>query len=164
MSALTRPTSQSRAARMKFLNPPLSLRSSSTTVHSSWCVLSSPSHRRRSRCFSLQSRAAAVNELRGESPADCETAYESALWLLYALLDDTLSPTSSSSAPDPVAEEDRTTVNRFVKSISARLEALRKKIAPVVPPASSAAGTTVVSGSSTPMSAGTAVATSSPPS
>ncbi|GAA6059490.1 hypothetical protein JCM10212_002233 [Sporobolomyces blumeae] len=75
------------------------------------------------------SRAAAVNELRGENPTDCETAYETALWLLYALLDDTMAgPTGEGVQSD----EDRTTVNRFVASIRARLEALRKKIA-VVP-------------------------------
>ncbi|GAA5961702.1 hypothetical protein JCM21900_000638 [Sporobolomyces salmonicolor] len=77
------------------------------------------------------SRAAAVNELRGENPADCETAYESALWMLYALLDDTMSAQTGDGVPD----EDCATVNRFIASIRARLEALRKKIAPTpVPP------------------------------
>ncbi|GAA6042868.1 hypothetical protein JCM8097_007200 [Rhodosporidiobolus ruineniae] len=96
------------------------------------------------------SRAAATNELRGESPADCETAYETALWMLYALLDDTMTGGPASAADDPqAAEDDRVTVGRFVQSITARLAALRRKIAPV-----SAAGTTVTSGSSTP-SAGT---------
>lgn len=76
----------------------------------------------------LQSRAAAVNELRGENPADCETAYETALWLLYALLDETMHVGSSASAAE--TEEDRVTVNRFVHSITGRLQALRKKLAP----------------------------------
>ncbi|GAA5851452.1 hypothetical protein JCM8547_001099 [Rhodosporidiobolus lusitaniae] len=101
------------------------------------------------------SRAAAVNELRGESPADCETAYETALWLLHALLDDTLSPSSPSTHADPGAEEDRVTVNRFVQSITARLAALRKKIAPVAP--GGGVTSAVTSGSTTP-SAGTTVA------
>ncbi|KWU43996.1 kinase-like protein, partial [Rhodotorula sp. JG-1b] len=72
------------------------------------------------------SRAAAVNELRGENPTDCETAYETALWLLYALLDDTMHAGSSASAAE--SEEDRATVSRFVHSITGRLTALRKKI------------------------------------
>ncbi|GAA6017710.1 hypothetical protein JCM11491_001178 [Sporobolomyces phaffii] len=75
------------------------------------------------------SRAAAVNELRGENPGDCETAYETALWLLYALLDETMSAQDGGQT-----DEDRTTVNRFVSSIRARLEALRKKIAVTQPP------------------------------
>ncbi|KAL7342541.1 Serine/threonine-protein kinase ATG1 [Rhodotorula toruloides] len=75
------------------------------------------------------SRAAAVNELRGENPTDCETAYETALWMLYALLDDTIR-TPNTATPAEI-EEDRTTVTRFVQSITGRLQALRKKIAPV---------------------------------
>ncbi|GAA5925870.1 hypothetical protein JCM10213_007309 [Rhodosporidiobolus nylandii] len=97
------------------------------------------------------SRAAAVNELRGESPADCETAYETALWMLYALLDPTM--TGPAAPNDPGADEDRVTVGRFVQSITARLQALRKKIAP----APGAAGSTApTSGSSTPSAATTA--------
>ncbi|GAA5898446.1 serine/threonine protein kinase ATG1 [Sporobolomyces salmoneus] len=88
------------------------------------------------------SRAAAVNELRGENPGDCETAYETALWLLYALLDETMSAQDGGQS-----SEDRTTVNRFVSSIRARLEALRKKIA--VPQTSSSSAT--VSSTSTPV-------------
>ncbi|GAA6004273.1 serine/threonine protein kinase ATG1 [Rhodotorula paludigena] len=89
------------------------------------------------------SRAAAVNELRGENPTDCETAYETALWMLYALLDVTM----HSGTPDasPEADEDRATVSRFVQSITARLQALRKKLAPVSNTASGA--TTAVVGS-----------------
>ncbi|BGP25284.1 Serine/threonine-protein kinase [Rhodotorula toruloides] len=75
------------------------------------------------------SRAAAVNELRGENPTDCETAYETALWMLYALLDNTIR-TPNTATPAEI-EEDRTTVTRFVQSITGRLQALRKKIAPV---------------------------------
>ncbi|KAI5475162.1 serine/threonine protein kinase ATG1 [Pseudohyphozyma bogoriensis] len=69
------------------------------------------------------SRAAAVNELRGESPTDCETAYETALWMLYAILDETM----AAQVGDMVEEEDRTTVNKFVTSITTRLAALRRK-------------------------------------
>lgn len=79
-----------------------------------------------------------MNELRGENPTDCETAYETALWLLYALLDETMSAQDGGQT-----EEDRTTVNRFVSSIRARLEALRKKIA--VPQSSPAVPSTAAS-------------------
>ncbi|GAA5917925.1 hypothetical protein JCM6882_006505 [Rhodosporidiobolus microsporus] len=110
------------------------------------------------------SRAAAVNELRGESPADCETAYETALWMLYALLDETLAGPSPSASPsatgagagavsNPAADEDRATVERFVKSIGGRLVALRRKIAPAASAAGGGGGgggTAVTSGSSTP--------------
>ncbi|GAA5971085.1 hypothetical protein JCM11641_004139 [Rhodosporidiobolus odoratus] len=96
-------------------------------------------------------RAAGTNELRGENPADCETAYETALWLLYSLLDDALS--GPAARHDPGAEEDRTTVNRFVQSITTRLRDLRKKIAPMAPPSSAPSSTAVGSGSSTPSAA-----------
>ncbi|BGP48851.1 Serine/threonine-protein kinase [Rhodotorula kratochvilovae] len=90
------------------------------------------------------SRAAAVNELRGENPTDCETAYETALWMLYALLDDTIHAGAGAPA-SPEADEDRATVSRFVQSITARLQALRRKIAP---PSTAASGaTTAVVGS-----------------
>lgn len=38
-----------------------------------------------------QSRTAAVNELKNGSPAECEAAYETALWMLYTLLDESVS-------------------------------------------------------------------------
>lgn len=72
----------------------------------------------------MQSRAAAINELRGENPTDCETAYETALWMLYAILDGI----TSCSTGQPAEDEDCATVNKFVASITARLQALRKKI------------------------------------
>ncbi|GAA5987795.1 hypothetical protein JCM10908_007219 [Rhodotorula pacifica] len=90
------------------------------------------------------SRAAAVNELRGENPTDCETAYETALWLLYALLDETMHVGSSATAAE--TEEDRVTVSRFVHSITGRLAALRKKIAPASG-ATTAGATTAGAGS-----------------
>ncbi|KAM0753377.1 kinase-like protein [Meredithblackwellia eburnea MCA 4105] len=71
------------------------------------------------------SRAAAVNELRGENPTDCETAYETALWMLYALLDETI----LTQPGDAVEDDDRTTINKFVASITTRLQSLRRKIA-----------------------------------
>ncbi|SCV69825.1 BQ2448_1219 [Microbotryum intermedium] len=70
------------------------------------------------------SRAAAVHELKGESPTDCETAYETALWMLYAILDETMSGTAQSAVED----DDRAVVNKFAASITARLQALRRKI------------------------------------
>lgn len=48
-----------------------------------------------------QSRAAAVSELTGDSPHECEIAYDTALWMLYAILDDTM------QGGEPVQEEDR---------------------------------------------------------
>lgn len=92
------------------------------------------------------SRAAAVNELRGEAPGDCETAYETALWMLYAILDETMSASTPAIAGDSagvpyaaaagggggmliVDEADRATVDKFIASISARLNALKRKIA-----------------------------------
>ncbi|KAK4054701.1 Serine/threonine-protein kinase [Microbotryomycetes sp. JL221] len=75
------------------------------------------------------SRAAAVNELRGENPTDCETAYETALWMLYAILDESVSTTPGDGA-FLVEEEDRATITKFVSSITGRLQALRKKLEP----------------------------------
>ena len=83
----------------------------------------------------MQSRAAAVDELMGEGPAECEVAYETALWMLYAI--------SDAAASGPVKEADRALVDRcacpcvrtrltraraVVAQIQARLEALRHKI------------------------------------
>lgn len=63
-----------------------------------------------------------MNELRGESPTDCETAYETALWMLYAILDETM------TGGPLVEDEDRKNLNKFVASITGRLQALRRKI------------------------------------
>lgn len=52
----------------------------------------------------MQSRAAAVDELMGEGPAECEVAYETALWMLYAI--------SDAAASGPVKEADRALVDR----------------------------------------------------
>jgi serine/threonine-protein kinase ULK/ATG1 len=58
------------------------------------------------RSFSLQSRSAAVNELKGESGVECEAAYETALWMLHALVDVTMQDT------EQVDEDDRVTVDK----------------------------------------------------
>lgn len=63
-----------------------------------------------------------MNELRGENPSDCEIAYETALWMLFALLDETMTGGTS------IEEDDRGTLNKFIGSITTRLQALRKKI------------------------------------
>ena len=42
----------------------------------------------------------------GESPAECEVAYETALYMLYAIIDD------SNRDNEAVKEEDRATVDR----------------------------------------------------
>jgi hypothetical protein len=46
--------------------------------------------------------------------------------MLHAILDETMAGQGNDTV---VVEEDRTTVNKFVASISARLAALRRKIA-----------------------------------
>lgn len=53
------------------------------------------------RLWSTQSRAAAVSELKNENPSECEIAYETALWMLYAILDETM------QEGEPVGEEDK---------------------------------------------------------
>jgi len=74
----------------------------------------------------------------GDNTADCETAYETALYMLYGIVDESMSDSAS------VKEEDRTTVNKcklrialehsrlinmlsVITSIEGRLSALRKK-------------------------------------
>ena len=77
------------------------------------------------------SRAAAVDELMGEGPNECEVAYETALWMLYAIID---------PAWATVKDQDRSTVDKcawtgaawltrvVIASIQGRLEALRRKL------------------------------------
>ena len=52
----------------------------------------------------FQSRAAAVSELMGEIPSECEIAYDTALWMLFAILDGTM------QEGEVVEEEDKVTV------------------------------------------------------
>lgn len=73
-----------------------------------------------------------MNELQSQNPADCEIAYETALWLLYAILDDTESngPRNTGEGKgDEEEEQDRETVLAFVESVEKRLKALRRKFA-----------------------------------
>jgi serine/threonine-protein kinase ULK/ATG1 len=77
----------------------------------------------------------------GESATDCEVAYETALWMLYAILDETMAD------GEPVKDEDRATVEKcaclllvkshdtvltraytVIGSIRGRLDALRRKM------------------------------------
>lgn len=79
----------------------------------------------------------------GENPGECEIAYDTALWMLYAILDDTM------QEEEIVEEEDKATVQNcrshrtmfasvrmadlahlstVVKSIQGRLDALRRKM------------------------------------
>ncbi|OZJ02513.1 hypothetical protein BZG36_04253 [Bifiguratus adelaidae] len=69
------------------------------------------------------SRNAAVNELVGEDLAGCEKAYQIAIWMLEAILD-----TRSQSEEEAMDDEDRRVVQKFVTSITNRLNALRKKL------------------------------------
>jgi len=78
--------------------------------------------------------------------------------MLYALLDDTMHAGLPSS---PEVDEDRATVSRFVSSISARLQALRKKIVAVAPPSSSGPASAARSGATTAV-VGSPATTSSP--
>ncbi|KAK9466510.1 kinase-like domain-containing protein [Lipomyces arxii] len=76
------------------------------------------------------SRAAAINELVGDDLHGCETAYETALWMLQSILD-------QDGTGEPVDESDKRTVEGFwegeltfldIGGIRTRLVALKKKI------------------------------------
>ncbi|ORX89301.1 Pkinase-domain-containing protein [Basidiobolus meristosporus CBS 931.73] len=66
------------------------------------------------------SRAAAVDELVGENLTDCERSYQTAIWILSALL-----TVDEDNAMD---EEDRRTITKFIGFISNRLSSLRRKM------------------------------------
>jgi Domain of unknown function (DUF3543) len=87
-----------------------------------------------------------VNELKGESGVECEAAYETALWMLYALVDVTMQDNEQVDEDDRVTVDKceclqrlavaqlqgalltgRTSDSKVVKSIQGRLEALRRK-------------------------------------
>lgn len=110
-------------------------RSSYTSGRSRWCVLGAARVFQSFRPLTIpillptlshasqsQSRAAAVNELLGGSQIDCEVAYETALWMLYAILDETMQD------GERVEEDDKETVEKFIGSIRSRLAALRRKM------------------------------------
>lgn len=58
----------------------------------------------------------------GENVLECELEYETALWMLSAILDPTMHD------GDEASDEDVETVEKFINSIRARLAALRKKM------------------------------------
>ncbi|KAI7870051.1 kinase-like domain-containing protein [Spinellus fusiger] len=72
-------------------------------------------------CALDMSRTAAVHELVGENIAECEQDYQTAIWLLAAILQ------SGEDEPD-MEEEDRRIINKFVDSIRHRIAVLRKKM------------------------------------
>ncbi|KAL1916433.1 uncharacterized protein VTP21DRAFT_5624 [Calcarisporiella thermophila] len=69
------------------------------------------------------SRVAAMNEMTGQL-SGCERAYEMALGLLKAILDE-----AGREEDYPLEEKDRRVVNKFIGSIMIRLGQLRKKLA-----------------------------------
>jgi serine/threonine-protein kinase ULK2 len=81
----------------------------------------------------FQSRAAAVGELNGDNPSICENAYETALWMLYAILDKTMREAELIDGDDTeeditIKEDDNATLQKFINSIQTRLEALHRKM------------------------------------
>ncbi|KAI8334631.1 kinase-like domain-containing protein [Chlamydoabsidia padenii] len=68
------------------------------------------------------SRAAAVNELVGENLAECEQDYQTAIWMLEAIME------VGEDKDVAIEEDDRKIINKFIDSIQQRLYILRKKI------------------------------------
>ncbi|KAI7879377.1 kinase-like protein [Lichtheimia hyalospora FSU 10163] len=67
------------------------------------------------------SRAAAVYELVGENIPGCEHDYQTAIWMLEAILEVTADDDTQ------VEEDDRRIINKFIDSIRSRIAVLRKK-------------------------------------
>ncbi|CAG8443394.1 4108_t:CDS:10 [Diversispora eburnea] len=67
------------------------------------------------------SRQAAVNELTGQDLPGCERAYQSAIYMLNAILE------STPEDGDTLDDQDRQIVNKFIVSITKRLNSLKKK-------------------------------------
>ncbi|KAI8075914.1 kinase-like domain-containing protein [Gilbertella persicaria] len=68
------------------------------------------------------SRAAAVHELVGENIAECEQDYQTAIWMLEAILQ--VRPKGEVT----VEADDRRIINKFIDSIRHRITVLRKKL------------------------------------
>ncbi|KAF7730440.1 Serine/threonine-protein kinase [Apophysomyces ossiformis] len=68
------------------------------------------------------SRAAAVRELVGENISDCEQDYQTAIWLLEAILE------IRGDGDVVIEEDDRSIINKFIDSIQHRISVLRKKM------------------------------------
>lgn len=62
--------------------------------------------------YRTQSRAAAVRELMGENAAECEIAYDTALWMLFAILDDTM------QEGEAVDEDNKVTIQQCRQIVS----------------------------------------------
>ncbi|CDH54575.1 serine threonine protein kinase [Lichtheimia corymbifera JMRC:FSU:9682] len=67
------------------------------------------------------SRAAAVYELVGENIPGCEHDYQTAIWMLEAILE--VTPDDDTQ----IEEDDRRIINKFIDSIRSRITVLRKK-------------------------------------
>lgn len=67
------------------------------------------------------SRAAAVYELVGENIPGCEHDYQTAIWMLEAILE--VTPDDDTQ----IEEDDRRIINKFIDSIRSRISVLRKK-------------------------------------
>ncbi|KAI8380214.1 kinase-like domain-containing protein [Blakeslea trispora] len=68
------------------------------------------------------SRAAAVNELVGENITECEQDYQTAIWMLEAILQ--VRPKGQTT----IEAEDQRIINRLIDSIRHRITVLRKKL------------------------------------
>ncbi|ORZ08348.1 kinase-like domain-containing protein [Absidia repens] len=68
------------------------------------------------------SRAAAVHELVGENIAECEQDYQTAIWMLEAILE------VCDDKDMAIEEGDRKIINKFIDSIQQRILVLRRKL------------------------------------
>ncbi|CAO3596450.1 unnamed protein product [Absidia cylindrospora] len=68
------------------------------------------------------SRAAAVHELVGENIAECEQDYQTAIWMLEAILE------VCDDKDIAIEEGDRKIINKFIDSIQQRILVLRRKL------------------------------------
>ncbi|KAI9468098.1 MAG: kinase-like domain-containing protein [Benjaminiella poitrasii] len=69
------------------------------------------------------SRAAAVHELVGENITECEQDYQTAIWMLEAILQ----VQSNQKEVTAIEEDDRRIIHKFIDSIRHRILVLRKK-------------------------------------
>ncbi|KAK6354238.1 Serine/threonine-protein kinase [Orbilia blumenaviensis] len=82
------------------------------------------------------SKAAAVNEMVGDSYGECEIAYVTAIWMLEGVLEpddngrNALGENSAEGLLD-MGEDDKKVIEKFILGIRGRLAALRKKMATI---------------------------------
>ncbi|KAI8358657.1 kinase-like domain-containing protein [Mortierella sp. GBAus27b] len=71
------------------------------------------------------SKTAAMKELVNEDYAESEKNYQTAIWMLHAILDGA----GEDGRSEAIEEDDREILNRFIRSIEHRLNLLRRRIA-----------------------------------